>query len=118
MRWLRPDGSPMRQQDWEDSGTLALTLCLDASIAEPVDETGRPQEARSVAWLINGEARMRGFTLPDPGPGRCWAALLDSACHSHGARSRRGHVRMAPHSCFLLESRESESRESQSRGAE
>jgi glycogen operon protein len=102
--WLRPDGLRMQRADWERPDARCVALRLDASAADPVDEAGRAQPARSALLLFNAEPRARSFALPPPGPGARWRSVLDSGCDTGARRLRGRHVRLAAHSLLLLES--------------
>ncbi len=102
--WLTPEGDPMSLDDWGDPERRTLTMWLDASYADPVDEAGTAQEARSVVWLLNGHSRVRRFRLPAPDAGEVWRMLLDTACDGAQAPVRSDVARIAPHSVRILES--------------
>ncbi len=102
-RWLRQDGSPLRPDDWSRAEARSLALRLDASSAEPADERGEAQQARTVLLLLNGEARTRSFRLIEPGSGHFWRELLNTACRSGQGRVRGDHVRLAAHSLVLMQ---------------
>ncbi|MEB2345374.1 MAG: glycogen debranching protein GlgX [Deltaproteobacteria bacterium] len=101
--WLRPEGGPMQEADWHDASRRALGLLIPAASADPADERGRPQAARTVLLLLNGGPRTQGFLLPDPGGEGVWCELLDSAC-AQGSRSFRAGERLpvAAHGLLLL----------------
>ncbi|HEX5065830.1 MAG TPA: glycogen debranching protein GlgX [Myxococcota bacterium] len=102
--WLRPDGAAMQSADWQDPERRCVALRLDAAVADPLDERGRPQSARSALLLLNGGARAQEFSLPEPGSRERWRAVLDSACEAGTRRLREGlHARVAAHSLLLLE---------------
>jgi glycogen operon protein len=101
--WLRPDGRPMQPADWHAEGARSVALLLDAAAAEPTDEAGRDQPARSALLLLNGDLHAKSFHLPDPGDGARWRAVLDSACDTGVRRLRGDRVRVAAHSLLVLE---------------
>jgi isoamylase len=101
--WLRPDGGPMRSEDWQQAEARCVAFRLDASAAEPADESGAAQPARTALLLLNAEQRARIFELPDPGPGARWQAVLDSACTTGVRKLQGARVRLAAHSLLLLE---------------
>jgi len=101
--WLRPDGAPMLPADWNDPERRCVALHLDASIAAPADEDGRPQAARSAILLLNADAHAHRFALPDPGAQARWRELLNSADPTAVPLARRHHATVAPHACVLLE---------------
>jgi glycogen operon protein len=104
--WLAPDGAPMRPEDWNDPGRRALALHLEASAAEAADEAGRPQPARSALVLMNADAHVHRFALPEPGAGFVWREVLNSAAEAAAPRVRSGHLNVAPHALVLLEREE------------
>jgi glycogen operon protein len=104
--WLAPDGAPMRPEDWNDPGRRALALHLDASAAEPTDEAGRPQAARSALVLMNADAHVHRFALPEPGAGFAWREVLDTSNDAAAPRVRSGALSVAPHALVLLEREE------------
>jgi glycogen operon protein len=101
--WLRPDGQPMQPADWHAEGARAVALRLDAAAADPEDEAGSGQAARTALLLLNGDANARSFRLPDPGAGASWRAVLDSACDTGARRLRGDQVRVAAYSLLVLE---------------
>ena len=102
-KWLRPDGAPMRADDWSDPDVRTLGLLLDAASVPPEDETGRPQERRTALILLNGESRIRAFRIPNPARGKPWQEVLNTACPHDARPIRSDHVRLAPHSLVVLE---------------
>jgi glycogen operon protein len=101
--WLRPDGARMQSADWHAPGAHGVTLWLDAAAGELRDERGGEQASRSALLILNADARAQRFVLPDPGAGARWRPVLDSACDNLASRTRRGAIRLAPHSLLLLE---------------
>ncbi len=99
--WLRPDGAPFADPDWQDPKRLAVGMLVAGSAAGARDEAGRAQSGQDALLLANAGRRGLFFTLPAaPGGGR-WRALLSSACHTPG-QPRRGRVRLAAHSFTWL----------------
>jgi glycogen operon protein len=101
--WLRPDGQPMQTADWQDPEARCVAFRLDAAAADPVDESGRAQPARSALLLLNGGPGARAFALPDAGAGARWRLVLDTACDTRTRRLKGPALRLAPHSLVLLE---------------
>ncbi len=101
--WLRTDGVPMQATDWSEPGRRSLALQLDAEVADPLDEAGRPQAARSALLLLNADDHAHRFELPDPGPQATWCEMLNSAEPTATPSACGDHVTVAPHACVLLE---------------
>ena len=66
MRWLRPDGTPMRQQDWTNGLVKALAILL-------ADAEGEAALVLSNASFVDVK-----FVLPDPPGETGWRLRLDS----------------------------------------
>ncbi len=60
--WLRPDGSPMKKEDWREARALSVVL------ASP---SGSVSSA-SIALLLNPTTSSIDFKLPEPGNRRNW----------------------------------------------
>jgi glycogen operon protein len=104
--WLRPDGKPMEVEDWSDPEQRCVAMLLDAATADPVDEEGRPQQARTALLLLNGDWRTHRFLLPRGGSdGGRWRETLHTACDQNEPRVPQGSLQLgvAPHSLVLLE---------------
>lgn len=89
IRWLRPDGSPMQEADW-NHGT-ALAILFEAAAAD------------GTAWLVlvNAGAQAVSFALP-PGAWRCRLATDPEAdAGSNPDRTRAGTVQV-PHSSLWI----------------
>ena len=66
VRWLRPDGAPMQQEDWTNGLVKALAILL-------ADAAGN-----ATLVLSNASFADVGFALPDPAGDRPWRLRLDS----------------------------------------
>ena len=82
--WLRADGAPMAEEDWNQPSLHVLGMLVDG---------GRP-----LLLLLNGGGRSREVVLPRIEGD--WAVLLDSA--HEGRRDIETAVTLAPHSLVLL----------------
>jgi len=67
VRWLQPDGTPMRQEDWTNGLVKALSILL-------ADADGNAALVLSNASFVDVD-----FTLPDPPGESPWRLRLDSA---------------------------------------
>ncbi|GAA4954190.1 glycogen debranching protein GlgX [Streptomonospora halophila] len=76
--WLRTDGRPMADDDWNAGGReLGVFLNGDA-IGEP-DPRGRPVRDDSFLLLLNSGSEAVDFTLPGQEYGIAWETALDTA---------------------------------------
>ena len=75
--WLRPDGQPMSDADW-DSGAGTLGIYLNGRGIPDRDPYGRAIADDSFLLLLNPSARMVTFTLPDHAYGLHWELVIDT----------------------------------------
>jgi isoamylase len=101
--WLRCDGEAMTAADWEQPELRCVSLQLDASLAEPVDEDGVAQAARTVFLMLNGDSRTHVFALPRLAPGSGWIEVLNTGCAHHVREVKAHHLKLAAHSMVVLE---------------
>ncbi len=76
--WLRPDGAPMSDEDW-DTGTQTLMIYLNGRGIPDRDELGRQVIDDSFLLLFNAHHEDLVFTLPDEAYGQGWQSELDTA---------------------------------------
>jgi isoamylase len=76
--WLRPDGAPMGDEDW-DAGTQSLMIYLNGRGIPDRDELGRQVVDDSFLLLFNAHHTDLVFTLPDEAYGQGWQSELDTA---------------------------------------
>ena len=74
VRWLRPDGAPMTDEDWQNGLTRSMAVLLAG-------------EGERLALLFNAYHEPLGFTLPPALEGG-WTQLIDTAAGI--AAPRRG----------------------------
>lgn len=99
--WLRPDGSSMQAQDWEDGDNHVLGMLMPAGSADEVDATGQRIAGDTLLLLLNAGARSTYFALPEPGtPGR-WRELINTARPGTKMRRRQG-LNLTARSLILL----------------
>ncbi len=92
VEWLRPDGAPMEQQDWDNAATRALAVRLAGTDGDLI-------------ILLNGHFEDVDFQLPDTDGGD-WRIVVDTAVGQAGpaGREEAGNARkVAAHSLQLLE---------------
>ncbi len=64
IRWLRHDGLPMSDEDWNNPGTRSFGVFLAGRGIDDVDEEGRPLVDDDLLLLINASDLQLDFALP------------------------------------------------------
>ncbi|HYC00913.1 MAG TPA: glycogen debranching protein GlgX [Candidatus Limnocylindrales bacterium] len=80
IRWLRSDGQPMRDEDWEDGGwmrTLGMLLLGDAP--EIRDSAGQRVQDDDFLLLLNAYHEPIKFRVPEELRQRIWRTVFDTA---------------------------------------
>lgn len=104
VRWLRPDGKEMTDDNWNDGNARCLGVLLagDKNAMDEVDERGNPISDDTMLLLLNAHYEPVDFTSPpyyqDEGQ---WVLILDTRT----ATGRRKPVNMPPEGSYQLESR-------------
>jgi glycogen operon protein len=62
--WLRPDGDPMTEDEWNAGWIRALGMRLSGEILDDVDALGEPIHDDTFLILINAHYEALNFTLP------------------------------------------------------
>jgi isoamylase len=100
LTWLRPDGSKMTADDWEDPANHVMGMLIRGEASNETDQRGRRLSGAPILFLLNAGGRTKPFTLPSMiGPGS-WLSLLDTA--HPVSESTLVNVTLAPHSLMLL----------------
>ncbi|MFC7327314.1 glycogen debranching protein GlgX [Marinactinospora rubrisoli] len=76
--WLRTDGTPLSDGDWQHAG-LRLGVFLNGDAITEPDPRGRPVQDDSFLLLLNAAADPADFTLPGACYGGAWRPVLDTA---------------------------------------
>ncbi|MEU4235961.1 glycogen debranching protein GlgX [Actinoplanes sp. NPDC026619] len=77
--WLRPDGEPMADHDWDADAARTMVVFLNgAGIPEP-DALGEQIVDDSFLLLFNASAEQVKFTLPESAYGQSWETVVDTA---------------------------------------
>jgi isoamylase len=76
--WLKPDGTEMGDEDWDDEGVRALAVWLTGAAADLVDERYNPIIGDTLVILMNSHDEVVEFRLPPTGDGTHWTLLLDT----------------------------------------
>ncbi|MBB6097536.1 glycogen operon protein [Deinobacterium chartae] len=77
--WLRHDGEEMTDEDWNNPITQSLGMFLAGQGIDDVDEDGNPLQDDHLLMVLNASHQDIDFVLPDPGTGRDWELLVDTA---------------------------------------
>lgn len=74
--WLSPDGTPMNDEKWHDSGRACLGMLMDGR-AQP---TGIHQSGgdETLLLILNAHSNAINFTLPEDAQGTAWQCLIDT----------------------------------------
>ena len=76
--WLKPDGSEMTTDEWNQDFARCLGVYLAGSALTETDTRGRPVTDDDFVVLFNAHHDSVPFTLPRYGDGT-WLALVDTA---------------------------------------
>ena len=101
LTWLRPDGNPMAESDWNDPDNHVLGMLILGRASDEVDERGRPLFGDNLLLLLNGGPRSRSFVLPRMEGAGPWEELLNTARPATRV-VRRPAVNLQAHSLILL----------------
>jgi glycogen operon protein len=97
--WLKPDGTEMTEQEWEQEFARCLGVYLGGDALGEVDARGRPVTDDNFLMLFNAHHEPIPFALPSFGD-RAWLVTIDTAREASeiGAVHRPGEA-------YLLEGR-------------
>jgi len=76
--WLRFDGGPMTDQDWQTGYAKSFALFLNGDALRDVDEEGRRLTDASFLLIFNAHHDRLPFTLPDGTFGAQWRIEIDT----------------------------------------
>ncbi|HTK63956.1 MAG TPA: glycogen debranching protein GlgX [Pseudonocardia sp.] len=77
--WLRPDGHPMTDEDWNVGFARTLAIYLNGEGIPDRDDLGQRIVDDSFLLLINAHHQSVTFTLPGEAYGRIWDIVVDTA---------------------------------------
>ncbi|MEX2164684.1 MAG: glycogen debranching protein GlgX [Sulfuricaulis sp.] len=77
--WLKPDGTEMTDEEWQQSFARCLGLFLAGAGLDEFDDRGRPIKDVNFLLLLNAHHDEIGFVLPAYRPGMLWKAELDTS---------------------------------------
>jgi glycogen operon protein len=78
--WLKPDGTEMTENEWEQEFARSLGVYLGGDALDEVDSRGRLVRDDNFLMLFNAHHEEVPFTLPDFGD-RAWRVVMDTARH-------------------------------------
>ncbi|MFI5937954.1 glycogen debranching enzyme, partial [Actinoplanes sp. NPDC051494] len=111
LAWLRSDGEPMTDQDWDADDITAVTVFLNGHGLPESDALGEPIVDDSFLLLFNAAPVPVEFTLPDQAYGQMWETAVDTADPLLAAAGERGNVKaqqtvlVPAHTLVVLRSR-------------
>ncbi len=77
--WIRPDGTEMRDADWQNAGMHTLGMLIDGAATDEVDERGHAVHGDTLLLLLNGGEQDATFSLPARGADKIWVIMVDTA---------------------------------------
>ncbi|MBU2665414.1 glycogen debranching protein GlgX [Actinoplanes bogorensis] len=77
--WLRRDGQPMTEADWNTRSGMTMTVFLNGHGIPERDALGEPITDDSFLLLFNPLGDAVQFTLPDKNFGRTWEVVVNTA---------------------------------------
>ena len=86
--WLRIDGEPMSDEDWQQGFAKSLMVFLNGEALHDTDHEGRPLRDAAFLLLFNAHHEPIDFTLPPASFGESWSIVLDTAMET-GEREGR-----------------------------
>jgi glycogen operon protein len=76
--WFRPDGTEMKEEDWQNAETRCFGLRLAGDLIEEEDERGHPITDDTLLILLNAYHEEVSFVLPSTASDQQWVLLLDT----------------------------------------
>jgi len=77
--WLRIDGEPMSEDDWNTGFAKSLMVFLNGRALNDVDPDGKPVRDDSFLLLFNAHHGSLEFTIPEESFGARWSVAVDTA---------------------------------------
>jgi glycogen operon protein len=76
--WLRTDGEPMSEEDWQQGFVKSLMVFLNGDGLQELDDDGKRIRDVSFLLLFNAHGEALDFTLPPASFGRTWTLVVDT----------------------------------------
>jgi glycogen operon protein len=94
--WLRSDGRPMAQQDWQDPATRSLGFVLSGeAMGYHLTSAGEPEPDDTFLVILNGHHEPMRYSMPSERFGALWSVLVDTSAPD----TRRGETFKAGEAC-------------------
>jgi isoamylase len=77
--WLRPDGRPMSEADWQAGFVKSLAMFLNGDALRDLDEDGNRLTDTSFLLLFNAHHEPLRFTMPEASFGERWNVVVDTS---------------------------------------
>jgi glycogen operon protein len=77
--WLRVDGEPMSEEDWQQGFVKSLMVFLNGEALQELDDDGKRVRDASFLLLFNAHYEALDFTLPPASFGGAWTVVVDTA---------------------------------------
>jgi len=77
--WLRVDGEPMSEEDWQQGFVKSLMVFLNGDELHERDTDGKRVRDASFLLLFNAHYEPLDFTLPPASFGKSWTVVVDTA---------------------------------------
>ena len=107
--WLRRDGTPMTEDDWNQRSGMTMTVFLNGNGIPERDALGEPISDDSFLVLFNPLGEDVTFALPPREYGRTWETVVDTADPLLASRRKiakaGGPHRVAGHAMTVLKCR-------------
>jgi glycogen operon protein len=87
--WLKPDGSEMTDEEWNQSFARCLGLFLAGDGIDEYDERGRIIIDGDAIILLNSHYESIPFVIPQAGSPAGWRVLIDTSIDGHDPESYR-----------------------------
>jgi len=78
LRWLRPDGEPLSQHDWETTYVKAFAMFLNGKEIAGLDRLGNRVIDENFILLFNASDGPIGFTIPHQPAVTGWCRMIDT----------------------------------------
>jgi isoamylase len=103
--WLRPDGEPMSDEDWQAGFVKSLAMFLNGDGLRDLDENGERLRDSSFLLLFNAHHEPLTFTMPPASFSERWRVVVDTSNElgENGQElSAAGTVEVPARSVFVL----------------
>ncbi|MFC7535136.1 glycogen debranching enzyme, partial [Actinoplanes sp. GCM10030250] len=110
--WLRRDGEPMSEHDWDDRIGHTIVVFLNGDGIPESDALGEKIKDDSFLLLFNASPEEHEFTIPEQAYGQMWEIVVNTADPllaasppGHGHVKAQGDLQAPAHSMVVLRRR-------------